>query len=773
MPMSDLSIVIQWWSVLFFVGACAFPLTKRLFPSWFDRGYFFSKAVGMAVISYIVYVLGTLHIAPFTPTTVFVSMAVVFVLGVGVTFFQKKPQRGTQIFFLEAKNWKLILLFFVEEAFFFSALFVWSWVKAHEPSIRGLEKFMDFGFMQSILNSSYFPASDMWWVGGHINYYYFGHLVTAMLTKVSGLDLGYTFNLMLATIFALCMTMSFSIGVQMLNFGRIGKVARILGGCFTAFLVTMAGNMQTIYAFTKGYTGDAVEPFWKLLWSISELPTNLVTGFQTYWYANATRFIPYAIHEFPSYSFVVSDVHGHVLSIPFALLSIALAVAIFKSVEGSKNIFKQYSPVLLQVCFYSFLLGILLMTNALDGPIYGFLFALFWFVFVIRPRKGEVWLTWKITILPVALVAVGAFMTAMPFLWHFDSFATGIGINCPPAFLANSKIGPVLFETVDKCQKSPFWMMYLLWGLFWYTGICLFVSHIWKDREGENGVNRILKVFFLFSLGLIIFPEFFYVKDIYPAHFRSNTMFKLGYQAFMMWSLIAGYVITKIVIRTPHKGVQKPVKRNIRRYQISFLSFETTLTVKMPKMPAFHLPSGRTIFLFFLIPQVLLVSIFPIFAIRSYFGELRTYQSLYGFRWMEEAFPDDMQAVGWLKQETVKSGVIPVIVEADGDSYTDYNHVSMMTGYPGIVGWAVHEWLWRGTYDIVSPRRDDVRKIYESGDTKVIKDVLTTYNVTYIIVGKLEREKFTNLQEGALREVATPVFESGQTIIYRVTTPKS
>ena len=33
---------------------------------------------------------------------------------------------------------------------------------------------------------------------------------------------------------------------------------------------------------------------------------------------------------------------------------------------------------------------------------------------------------------------------------------------------------------------------------------------------------------------LIIVPEFIHVKDIYPAHYRANTMFKLVYQSFIM-----------------------------------------------------------------------------------------------------------------------------------------------------------------------------------------------------------------------------------------------
>ena len=59
-------------------------------------------------------------------------------------------------------------------------------------------------------------------------------------------------------------------------------------------------------------------------WRVGEYLGKVGEGMATYWYANATRFIPYTIHEFPGYSFVVSDIHGHVLSLPYALLAIGL-----------------------------------------------------------------------------------------------------------------------------------------------------------------------------------------------------------------------------------------------------------------------------------------------------------------------------------------------------------------------------------------------------------------------------------------------------------------
>jgi len=693
---SDFWIVLQWWGSLFLVGAIAYPFTKKLFSSWFDHGYLFSKAVGMATVTWIVYVLGTVRVMPFSVASIGVGLVVVFLLGLAINFKNK-----------ESRNSKFIILF-LEELFFLAALLFWSWVKAHEPSIRGLEKFMDFGFMQSILNSSYFPPADMWYAGSPINYYYFGHLVVAVLTRLSGLDLAYTFNLMLATIFALTLTMSFSIGKQ------------IGGGMLTAFLVTMAGNMQTIYAFTKGYTGENVRPFWELGWGIGEFGGfrgfwgKLGEGMNTYWYANATRFIPFTIHEFPSYSFVVSDVHGHVLSIPFVLLAIAMLI---------KNS---------NLVFYGFLVGVLLMTNALDGPIYFALFALL--LFVSHESNGSYGSYAKTVGKVLGVVGLTAVVTSLPFLIHFKSFVTGVAVNCPPSFLANTKFGPLIFEGVEKCQISPLWMWWLLWGFFVYCGFWLIYT---------NRTQKLLIAFFLFALALVIVPEFFYFKDIYPAHFRSNTMFKLGYEAFILFSIVSGYAIIKAI-----RGKRK-------------------------------------LFLLILLPQLILVSIFPIFAVRSYFNSLKTYQGIEGFGWMRREYPEDWEAIKWMKTnvssvtcQVSRKDMIhdtctmtPVLAEADGDSYTDYGRFSSFTGIPTIIGWPVHEWLWRGSYDVVVPRREEVRTIYESEDIESTRMILDTYKVRFIVVGKLEREKYKSLAEWKFSQLGAEVFRSGSTVIYATYQP--
>src|SRR3989344_6659967 len=260
---------------------------------------------------------------------------------------------------------KIVIIF--EEALFYLCILFWSYVRAHNPDIHDLEKFMDFGFLNSILRAEYFPPQDMWFTPYPINYYYFGHLMTAVITKISAIPSGISYNLMLATLFAFTFTGSFSIATTLVR--KVISKRIILYGLLSSFIVTLSGNLQTIYAFFKPYDVENVVPFWSL-------PLALTTFPNSYWYPNATRFIYHTIHEFPIYSFVVSDLHGHVLSIPLVLLTIAFLINLF--FDRIINVKK--------IIILSFFLSLSYMTNAWDSIIY---FGLSLFVIFYLIKKFE------------------------------------------------------------------------------------------------------------------------------------------------------------------------------------------------------------------------------------------------------------------------------------------------------------------------------------------------------------------------------------------------
>ena len=298
-------------------------------------------------------------------------------------------------------------------------------------------------------------------------------------------------------------------------------------------------------------------------------------------------------------------------------------------------------------------------------------------------------------------------------------------------------------------------------GIFVYCGGGLIWRWIRGIRElrdiGEIGSNKItqtekmLVVFFAFALVLVIVPEFIYFKDIYPAHFRSNTMFKLGYEAFILFSIVTGYAISSYIFR---------------QHTSRIMNHESGI-----------MKGARVIFFLFLLPQLILVSIYPIFSVRSYFNSLKRYEGIDGLGWLRREYPTDYSAIKWLNSQNIQCPISNIqcdrvaIVEADGDSYTDFARVSAFTGRPTIIGWAVHEWLWRGTYDAVAPRREEVRQIYESEDIVLTASLLNKYSVHYVIVGKLEREKYKSLQEWKFGQLGREIFRAGGTIIYIIEEP--
>lgn len=724
MSTSDLSWVLEWWFLFFTIGLAFFPFSSLLFTRLLDKGYIFSKIIGTLLITYSIFALCTLHIFSFTFTSTLITAMVLFLVSLSIfILFTKKP------FAILFNNWQQYVF---EEFLFFTGLYFWSFIKAYQPDIHGLEKYMDYGFINSILRSSYFPPKDMWFTPLSINYYYFGHLYTAVLTRLSGINSSVTFNLMIATILGLSFSMSYSIATSLLSIyvksvnSALRSKTIVIAGIISASLVTFSGNLHTIYTFFQAYPNENPVPFWTLPFLPSSFPNS-------YWYPNATRFIMNTIHEFPMYSFVVSDLHGHVLSIPIVLTMLALLFCILSS----------HKKLLHMICM-GFLIAISYMTNAWDGIIYFILTALILlFSHIIdNPLKGRSYIQYAKNIsfpiaISTAVLITSVILFLLPFSLFFKPFVSGVGVLCAPQFLTNiERIGPFLFE-VNHCQKSPLWQLFILYGYFYFWVILFFFQF---KKEKKNLSNFFVLALILVSTFLIIFPEFFYMKDIYPAHYRANTMFKLGYQAFIMLSLTSGYVAIKTIITA---------KNNFPRllFQFNILKIGQYLVVGI-----------------FALTGSFLVLIYPYFSTVSYFDGLKNYSGLDGTSYLEKLYPSDYKAISWINTHITNQ---PVLVEAQGDSYTDFGRVSTNTGLPTILGWTVHEWLWRGTYDIPAPRIPDVQTLYEIKDVQTAKNILKKYNVSYIFVGQLERQKY-HLQEDKFLSLGTLVYQQNETSIYKM-----
>ena len=685
MILADFLLIFRWWVVIFTISLVFLPSTILIFKNFFDKGYTFSKIIGVFFLSYLIWILGSLKLLSFNQLNILLVAGILAVINL---FLIKK----FELFQLKLP-WKLFL---IEELLFTAGLVTWSYIKSFEPSIHGLEKFMDYGFINSILRSGYFPPTDLWMSQKTINYYYFGHLVTAVLTKISNISPNFTFNLMISTLCGLTLASSFSIGANLFSFFSKKIRLVLIAGFLSAFLVTFSGNLHSIYAFFSNYPPENPIPFWSLKPDINP----------SYWYANATRFIPFTIHEFPLYSFVVSDLHGHVLNIPVVLFIIALLIHIFHQVQ-----IKFFSLILLGLS-----IALAIMTNFLDGPIYLLLTSIVLF-FKKTPKL----------LIKLLVIAASTLVFSLPFWLNFKPFSSGIGVLCAPTFLTGiGQLGIFLFEE-NHCQRSVFWMLMIIYGFFLLplVGYLLLLRPSLKKPLLTDS-DKLILILTLFSFIAILIPELIYVKDIYPAHFRANTVFKFGYQAFIILSLVSSFMIIRII--------------SAKNYSLIKITHFIILAVGL-----------------------FLISIYPYFAINSYFNSLKNYKGLDGLSYLKDIYRGDYTAIGWLNQN-IKGQTI--LLEAHGESYSDYARISANTGISTVIGWPVHEWLWRNSVDEINIRKGDVDKIYESLDLELTKKLISKYHISYIYIGELERQKYPNLNEDKFKKFGSEIYRNNQTIIY-------
>jgi YYY domain-containing protein len=145
---------------------------------------------------------------------------------------------------------------------------------------------------------------------------------------------------------------------------------------------------------------------------------------------------------------------------------------------------------------------------------------------------------------------------------------------------------------------------------------------------------------------------------------------------------------------------------------------------------------------------------------------------------------EDYRAIRWM-QDNVQGS--PVIVEAAaaGVQYQWHSRFSIYTGLPDVVGWQWHEQQQRVlASETVVARGREVDDFYATGNVASALAFLQKYNVRYIIVGQLERAKYTpgnsggavpaGLADGLLKFEANnnaywhTVYRDGQTVIYEV-----
>ena len=305
-------------------------------------------------------------------------------------------------------------------------------------------------------------------------------------------------------------------------------------------------------------------------------------------------------------------------------------------------------------------------------------------------------------------------------------------------------------------DHTPLYQLMVLWGLPFLVLVCYFVSLLFdKSREKYNRRKDAKPLLFQFierlelpelyiltiglcAAGLVLLPEIIYVVDIYGGHKRANTMFKFTYQSFIMFGLMMGFVITKFVL----------LAKNAKQVFCGLLTGCLLLgTVGY---------LGKSVDSWF----------GDVFDTARY-NDTAIFQGLDAAAFVKKESVYDAKAIDWINENIEGT---PVMLEANGDSYTYANRVSVLTGLPTVMGWFTHEWLWRDSYDLANERSEIVKTIYTSTHMETVSSLLETYKVEYIYVGEQERIKFadTGINEYGLRKLGDIVYENEGVYIIKI-----
>jgi uncharacterized membrane protein len=448
--------LLQMWAIMEVLGIVFLPLTVTVFHNLPDRGWAFSKAIGLSALAFCVWLpLMCLQFLPFSQP--FILGVFVLLLVLNVFGFLRMRQT-----LFELVRSHRIYIFFVE-LIFFGMVFLLGWLRSAGPDISNFEMYMDEGFLAAIMRSPHFPPNDMWYAGQPINYYYYAHYNIAMLAKLLGQSPSVAFNTGISMFFGLTAVNLFGVTSNVVAWAQHQRRRRRQAG------TQLSSQPGRVLPSMSGAI-----PFGVLSILLGEVLGNLAAT-QTWWqnhgdmpdfaWFNASRVIVNTINEFPAFSFLLSCFHAHVLALAFTIVGIALAFNLFLAGDGQGlQAFGRGWRLPLTLGMSALLIGSLYAMNGWDYPTY---LALALVCLILQQwRAHGSKLSWDLGLdVFTACAALGAlsFFLFAPFYLNFVSPAQGLGL-------------------LKATDRTPLVDEVLIYGIFAFIFLSLLLSSFFRSR---------------------------------------------------------------------------------------------------------------------------------------------------------------------------------------------------------------------------------------------------------------------------------------------------
>ncbi len=823
--------ILSWWVLTTLAGIAVYPLVFRLAGGLPSRGYAMARAAGMILIGYLFWILNILGLFRNDAGNVAFTAIILFV--VGIVSYATWRDREPLIPWLR-DHLGLIL---TTEAIFALAFFAWAVIRALKPDIIATEKPMEMAFLAATRRSATFPPNDPWMSGYAISYYHFGYIMIASLANLSGVSNGIAFNLSASLLFALTCVGAFSLGYDLVKarqseqrvIERRARLSPFMVGLLAVVLVALMGNLATAAVEVPYQTKALPDSYFQFMDIKNRDPRDSdcqqsghFPGNCYWWWFTYSRVVydrdlsnnpKEIITEFPQFSFILSDVHPHVLSLPFVLLALGLMLNL---VLGRRGL-HPWELLIYVVC-----IGGLIFLNSWDLVFVGLLIGAEALRRLIRNGTGgytrEDWLG------IAGFAAIAVLLTGILYLPFFISF--------------RSQAGGIIPNLIYPTRFQQFLVMF---GTFAFIISAFVGAEIWRARKTFNAAlagqiliyGALLLVVLLIAGGIVAWARPDIRQVVFQVVDESGGLAAIiptllarrvqgGLTLVFLLVLIFG-VVGRLFAR--ERRVEATESRDAR--QVITYSPATAFTllligagavlVLVPEFAYLRDNFGtriNTIFKLYYQTWIIwgIASAYAVWSLLSDVAEFRvprplrtafavgaaaliaagllyTPYAIYQRAIVESgrnnqnaaetmtldgapilaSGADDYAAITCLSKSV--QGDRAVLVEAmiEASAYqAQYGRVSVLSGIPTLLGWPNHEGQWRGDsyYAAAGTRLQDIQTLYNTTDWKEVERIVKKYGITYVYVGPTERNTYTDSGGIAKFDALSPVCQSGNVAVY-------
>lgn len=760
---------IRWYAVLLGLSVGFAPYVRILLFRYADRGASLVRPIALLAITYPTWYASNLGLVRFSTVGLWITLLVV--ASVGWLIVVRR--------WLVDRTWVRSLLWVELASVMMFCLAIW--LRGYGPEILNTEKPMEIAFLASSSRTDVMPPPDPWLGGERINYYYIGYVVHAALIRMSEVVPTTGFNLALATTFSMTLV---AVGGLAFNVARswVSQRRALGAGFLAAFFLTIAGNLYAPRQLLKTPHDTFEAGWWDKTVGIGWRASRIVCDGDR---ANNDCVAPAVetINEFPAFSFILGDLHPHVLALPFTIVALAMAYNLLHH-ERRRSLAERTPSMWVSVVVAGWLVGSLYALNSWDYPTYLLLIGAGLWV-------GQSSSTLRNRLLLMATLVATSVVAWLPFIATFVPPTRGASTGLPVA-IQDLPVIPGLIAAVNPVTgpRTSAFEFLTIFGLAFVVAIWLLGTGLARTPASTRppisrfsiisfGFACIVAVaipmpliivcgapliatisllrshrvidlrtiaMFLFAIGLtiVLITELFYIRDVFAS--RMNTLFKAYFQ---VWTLFALAMSLGLLVLWNEAWP----RRIARLVLFAFVVLGTAVSMVYPLLSWMRW--------------------------NDFWGD-RPWQGLDGAAYVERFDPDELAAIRWLQAHATDDDVL---LEAAGCSYQPNSllpssRASAYSGIPTVIGWEGHEEQWRAGQPelmrLFGPRQEDVARMFANPNSALIDE----YGITLLYVGTHERSGTDCAAGGPYPEINQPgypgsgwtnVFSSDQVQVYRRT----